>query len=471
MNTNEQVPSKNEIDEQFVPFAKKMRAAELPEIAVDTFHYYYCRLREGDTGYIPGDEALPVDDLPEAAHLDQREAGVDALARLVVIKLNGGLGTSMGMTGPKSLIEVKDGLTFLDIVVRQLLNLRQAQNARVPLVLMNSFNTRADTLAALEKYPEIKSDVPLDFVQHKEPKIFVDDFSPATWPQDPEKEWCPPGHGDIYPALLSSGMLDQLLTAGYEYAFVSNIDNLGATVDLDILGYFASQDIPFLMEVTQRTPADRKGGHLAQTPDGDLLLREIAQCPPDELDAFQDIQRYRYFNTNNLWIHLPTLAAVLKEQDGLLNLPMIRNEKNVDPTQPDSPLVYQLETAMGLAISAFDNAQAINVSRARFRPVKKTNDLLGLWSDAYTLTPDYRVELIESREEEPLVELDEDYYKLFADFSERFAQGAPSLRACHSLTVQGNVFFGKDITVYGDVTLQQEGEEPRHIPDDTVLGK
>ncbi len=447
-----------------------MREAELPEIAIDTFRYYYRRLVEGETGYIGGDDALPIDDLPQAAHLaPYRQAGTDALDRLVVIKLNGGLGTSMGMTGPKSLIEVKEGMTFLDILVRQVLHLRQEQSARVPLVLMNSFNTRAESLAALATHPNIKSDVPLDFVQHKEPKILSEDFSPATWPQDPEKEWCPPGHGDIYPALLSSGMLDQLLAAGYDYAFVSNIDNLGATVDLEILGYFASETIPFLLEVTQRTPADRKGGHLAQTCEGGLLLREIAQCPPDELDAFQDIQRYRFFNTNNLWIHLPTLQAVLEAQNGLLNLPMIRNEKPVDPTHPDSPRVYQLETAMGLAISAFEGAQAIEVSRERFRPVKKTNDLLALWSDAFTLTPDYRIELIDARADEPLVDLDERYYKLIDDFGQRFPHGAPSLRECQSLIVKGDVYFGENVSVRGEVTVTHTDHKPYQIADGTVL--
>lgn len=462
----------NSTQERFAPFAEKMRSAQLPEIAIDTFRYYYGKLLEGDTGYIDSETAQPVNDLPKLNELaDYHDAGKDALHRLVVIKLNGGLGTSMGMTGPKSLIEVKAGLTFLDIVARQILHLRHESGARVPLVLMNSFNTHEASLAALARYPEIAGDVPLDFLQHKEPKIWVEDLSPAEWPNDEDKEWCPPGHGDIYPALISSGMLKQLLDAGYEYAFVSNIDNLGATVDEEILGFFAAEKLPFLMEVTRRTAADRKGGHLAMNPEGHLLLREIAQCPPEEVEAFQDIDRYRYFNTNNLWIHLPTLQRVLDEQGGLLELPMIRNEKPVDPTQPDSPRVYQLETAMGLAISSFSNAQALNVPRTRFRPVKKSNDILVLWSDAYTLTDDYRIDLIEAREDEPLVDLDDRYYTLFADLKERFPAGAPSLRNCNSLTVHGNVYFGAGVKVYGDVRVKQEDEEAHHIADNSVLGE
>jgi UTP--glucose-1-phosphate uridylyltransferase len=458
------------VDERFAPFEEKMRDANLPTIAIRTFRHYYTKLLSGDTGFIGGEKAQPVSDLPTTGQLGRyREDGQAALDQLVVLKLNGGLGTSMGMTGPKSLIEVKEGQNFLDIVVQQVLHLRKESGARLPLVLMDSFNTQEESLAALAKHPEIKSDLPLDFVQHKEPKVWAEDLSPVAWPDDPDKEWCPPGHGDIYPALVSSGMLDKLLDAGYHYAFVSNIDNLGATVDIGILGYFATQGAPFLMEVTRRTPADRKGGHLARTPEGRLLLREIAQCPPDELDAFQDIRRYRYFNTNNLWIHLPTLRQVLDQQDGVLELPMIRNQKPVDPSQPDTPKVYQLETAMGSAIAAFDGAQAIDVSRQRFRPVKTSDDLLVLWSDAYQLTPDYHIELVPERDEEPLVALDERYYKLFDDLKERFPHDAPSLRACDRFVVQGNIYFGRDVVVKGTVQLTHEQDGPRFVEDGAVL--
>jgi UTP--glucose-1-phosphate uridylyltransferase len=463
-------PQVTALESRFAPFATAMRQAQLPEIAIRTFRYYYEKLLHGDTGYVPNDEALPVFDLPKERELaDYRVAGQEALQRLLVLKLNGGLGTSMGMTGPKSLIEVKEGQTFLDVAVQQVLQLRKESGARVPLVLMNSFNTHDASLQALTQYPDIKSDIPLDFVQHKEPKIWVESLAPAEWRDDPEKEWCPPGHGDIYPALLSSGMLQQMLDAGYEYAFVSNIDNLGATVDVEILGYFAAERLPFLMEVTARTPADRKGGHLARRPDGGLLLREIAQCPPQDLDKFQDINRYRYFNTNNLWIHLPTLRAVLDQQGGLLRLPMIRNEKPVDPSQPDSPRVYQLETAMGLAISSFAGAQALDVSRERFRPVKKSNDILVLWSDVYHLTEDYRIGLVPERDDEPLVELDDRFYALFDDLKERFRHGAPSLRACQRLEIQGNVYFGKNVVVKGNVKIVHDGNDPHSIEDGTVL--
>ncbi len=457
----------------FAPFAAKMQAAGLSQTFIDNFHYYYDQLVRGATGYISRDDAQPVHDLPDYASLSaaQRQAGAEALGRAVVLKLNGGLGTSMGMDGPKSLLPVKEGLTFLDIIVRQSLHLRATTGARVPLLLMNSFATRAASLAALARYPEFTQDIPFDFLQHMEPKVWKDSLLPATWPDDPDKEWCPPGHGDIYTALVDSGMLQMLLDAGYEYAFVSNADNLGAVLDPAILGFFAEMQIPFLMEVAERTAADRKGGHLARSRSGRLILRESAQCPPEEEAEFQDIRRYRYFNTNNLWLNLHALADLLTAQHGILGLPLIRNEKPIDPGDPSTPRVYQLETAMGSAIAIFEGAQALCVPRCRFVPVKKNSDLLVLMSDAYRLNPDYSLALAEERDDKPpVVTLDDRYYLLHTAMRARFPAGAPSLRHCTRLTVSGDVTFGADVTVVGDVTISIPPGETLLIADGAILG-
>src|SRR5215207_2640384 len=231
-----------------------MRAAGVPDVATATFRHYYRQLEAGETGMVPEAEIEPVGELPSSEELP--ESGEDAAAvldRAVVIKLNGGLGTSMGMTGPKSLLAVKDGLTFLDVIVRQVVELRRRHAARLPLVLMNSFSTRDESLAALRRYVDVEADVSLDFVQNKEPKIRVDDLTPAEWPADPELEWCPPGHGDLYTALATTGMLETLLDRGYQYAFVSNSDNLGAVLEPRILAWLAAKEIPFLTEVADRT--------------------------------------------------------------------------------------------------------------------------------------------------------------------------------------------------------------------------
>src|SRR3954463_8300064 len=415
----------------------KMRPDAVGDAAIQAFADAYERLQDGETGVVAESEIEPLDELPAADELpggDETAGG--AVDRAVVIKLNGGLGTSMGMTGPKSLVEVKDGLTFLDIIVRQVLGLRERTGARLPLVLMNSFSTRDASLEALERHAGIRADVPLDFVQNKVPKLVADGLEPVEWPDDPSLEWAPPGHGDLYAALVTSGMLDELLERDYRYAFVSNADNLGAVLEPRILAWMASEGVPFVMEVADRTEADRKGGHIATRRDGGgLVLREIAQTPDDDVDAFQDTERHRFFNTNTLWVDLEALRALLDERDGVLGLPMIVNRNTVDPADKSSPEVIQLETAMGAAIDVFDGARAIRVARRRFAPVKTTSDLLALRSDAYVLTDDFRVEPAGGRDGPPVVDLDDDHYKLLRDFEARFPSGAPSLVACDRLTV------------------------------------
>ena len=443
----------------------KMRAEGLGDAAVESFARQYRRLSEGETGTLPEADIEPVAELPHAEDLTA-EADAALLDEAVVIKLNGGLGTGMGMTKAKSLLEVKDGMTFLDLIAEQILELRDRSGARLPLILMNSFATRDDSLGALERYDDLSAGLPADFVQNKVPKIRADDLEPAAWPDDPALEWAPPGHGDLYTALVTSGMLEALLGEGYRYAFVSNSDNLGAVLDPRILAWFADSAAPFLMEVADRTSSDRKGGHLARRrTDGGLVLREIAQTPDEDVDAFQDTSRHKYFNTNTLWVDLQALRDVLSGA-GVIDLPMIVNRKTVDPGDKGSTPVIQLETAMGAAIGVFDGAAALRVPRSRFVPVKATNDLLSLRSDAYVIGAGHAVHLAPEREGvPPFVDLDSDYYKLVGDFDARFAKGAPSLIACDALRVVGDVTFGADVVVRGDVTV--EGVDA--VPDGTVL--
>ncbi|HEU0024671.1 MAG TPA: UTP--glucose-1-phosphate uridylyltransferase [Thermoleophilaceae bacterium] len=447
--------------------SERMRAEGLSQVAIDTFERYRARLESGEQGVLAESEIEPVGALPDAEELpDDPDGARDALDRAVVIKLNGGLGTSMGMSKAKSLLEVKEGLSFLDIIARQVLALRESSGARVPLVLMNSFATRDDSLAALERYPELAADLPLDFVQGKVPKLRADDLEPVSWPDDPRLEWAPPGHGDLYPSLAGAGLLDRMLERGYEYAFVSNSDNLGATLDERILAWFARERLPFLMEAADRTESDRKGGHLARRPGGGLVLREIAQTPSADEEAFQDVTRHRYFNCNTLWVNLRSLADVLGASGGVLELPMIVNRKTVDPADSSSTPVIQLETAMGAAIDVFKGAGAIRVPRSRFVPVKTTGDLLSLRSDAYVLSDGPRVALAPERGGvPPVIELDPKHYKVVPDLEAHFAGGPPSLVGCERLTVEGDVRFGSGVVVRGVVRV----EGPRAVEDGAVL--
>ena len=443
----------------------KMGAAGMPAEAIRTFAHAYEQLRAGASGTLPDRDLEPVRDVPRAVDLPPRDPG-DALDRVAIVKLNGGLGTSMGMTRAKSLVEAREGLSFLDVIARQTLGLRARHGVRLPLVLMNSYRTRDDTLAALERYPDLRTDVPLDFLQHREPRIRADDLAPVEWPQDPELEWCPPGHGDLYPALRSSGMLAALLDRGYRYAFVSNVDNLGAELDSALLAWFAGAGAPFAMEVVVGTEADRKGGHIARrTQSGRLVLRETAQA--DDPESFRDFRRWRYYNSNNLWMDLRAVAAVLDSGGGVIDLPLIVNRKRVDPHDASSPEVVQLETAMGAAIGAFDGARAVCVPRTRFAPVKTTDDLLVLRSDVYRLTDDARVE---PRADAPFVELDREHFGGLAAFEARFAAGPPSLIECERFVVRGDVTFGAGVVARGAVEVTAPPGAPLRVPDGAVLG-
>jgi UTP--glucose-1-phosphate uridylyltransferase len=157
---------------------------------------------------------------------------------------------------------------------------------------------------------------------------------------------------------------------------------------------------------------------------------------------------------------------VLAERDGVLGLPLIVNRKTVDPGDKSTPEVFQLETAMGAAIGVFEGARPVRVSRQRFSPVKTTEDLLALRSDAYVLTDDARVELAPERGgTPPVVDLDDEHYKLLRDFEARFPAGAPSLVGAERLAVEGDVEFGSGVVLRGSVTVRG----PRKVADGEVL--
>ncbi len=449
----------------FLEFEAKMRAAGVRPAAIRAFKHSYTSLLAGDTGMIPEDRLEAVNDLPRLEQVPEPpKTRNQLLSEVVVLKLNGGLGTSMGLERAKSLLQVKNGLSFLDFIARQVLYVRQQHRIPLNFVLMNSFHTSHDTVEFLRRYPELGPAEQLELMQSQVPKVDADTMRPAAWPANPQLEWCPPGHGDIYPSLLGSGLLDQWRKEGRQYLFVSNADNLGASLDLRVLGYFAASGKSFLMEVAERTSSDSKGGHLARRGDR-LLLRESAQCPKADQPFFQDIHRHRFFNTNNLWIRLDSLNQMLDSHEGFIPLPLIRNEKTVDPRDRNSAPVLQLETAMGAAIQAFDNAGALVVPRARFAPVKTTSDLLALRSDAYETTEDWRVVLAgQGPQQPPALDLDPNHYKLVDQLDAMLAGGVPSLKHCRELTVRGQVLFNHGNVFRGKVLISNSSNQPRAFP-------
>ncbi len=430
-------------------FVRAMKSEGLSDAVVRTFTAYYEALREGSSGQIPESDVSPPGAQSVLSYEELESAdNKSLLKKIAVIKLNGGLGTSMGLSQAKSLLPVKGNMNFLDIITRHVLALRSGSGYDVQLLFMNSFATHQDTMEYLKKYPDLaKQDLPISFVQNKFPRINQEDLSFFNH-KDKDKRWNPPGHGDLYTAISASGILEKLIAKGYEYAFVSNADNLGATVDTGIAAYMEKNDVPFVMEVCERTEMDSKGGHLAEDKSGQLLLREIAQCPQDDLEHFQDINKYKYFNTNNLWIDLKALDWHLITNEGLMLLPLIVNPKEVD-----SQKIYQLETAMGAAISSFAGAKAIVVPRSRFAPVKKTNDLLCIWSDVYELNDEYQIRLKAGLSKAPYVELDPAYYGNIGQMQKRFEE-VPSMYGCKELKIEGDVSFGHDVICDGRLHIK-----------------
>ena len=317
---------------KFKLFQEKMVAAGLGPLAIKAFESHYGQLSSGGETALSESAIQPVTDIPSLESLDSTPPA-SLFSKTVLIKLNGGLGTGMGLERAKTLLEVKNGLTFLDLIAKQIIHLEETSDTGAPKVLlMNSFSTSEDTSEALAKYPALGDPSQLELLQNRVPKIDAKTLEPATSSTNPDLEWCPPGHGDLYVAIAESGTLDRLLAEGVRYAFISNGDNLGATLDPRLLGYFAASGKPFLMEVTRRTASDRKGGHLcADATTGGLRLRESAQCPEADTESFQDITRHQFFNTNNLWLDLQALRDALDANGGILPLPLIKNTKTLDP--------------------------------------------------------------------------------------------------------------------------------------------
>ncbi|KAL0549199.1 hypothetical protein IC582_013680 [Cucumis melo] len=382
------------------------------------------------------------------------------LDKLVVLKLNGGLGTTMGCTGPKSVIEVRNGLTFLDLIVIQIENLNSKYGCNVPLLLMNSFNTHDDTQKIIEKYKGSNVDIHT-FNQSQYPRLVAEDYLPLPSKGRTDKDgWYPPGHGDVFPSLKNSGKLDALIAQGKEYVFVANSDNLGAVVDLQILNHLIQNKNEYCMEVTPKTLADVKGGTLISY-EGKVQLLEIAQVPDEHVNEFKSIQKFKIFNTNNLWVNLKAIKRLVEAN--ALKMEIIPNPKEVDGIK-----VLQLETAAGAAIRFFDHAIGINVPRSRFLPVKATSDLLLVQSDLYTLVDGFVLRNKARKDpSNPSIELGPEFKKV-GNFLSRF-KSIPSIIELDSLKVVGDVSFGAGVVLKGKVTISAKPGTKLAVPDNAVI--
>ncbi len=349
------------------------------------------RLMDGGEEIIDWEKIAPISktfvpnfpDKGSGDYLGLKELGGQFLSQCAVLKLNGGRSTTMGGQVPKCMIEAKDGISFLDIVMRQIMAANDHYNVEIPLILMNSFFTDHVTEKIVGQTPLII----MNFIQNEYPRIREDNFMPLD--TGGEMDWCPAGHGDFYTSFYGSGLVDSLLELGLRFVFVSNIDNLSAEISPVILGAMIAEHKDFLMEVTAKTPQDVKGGAPVFY-NKQLSLLEIAQVPEKHRSEFKDIERFRHFNTNNLWIDLVSLKKIMDE--GRMKLPIIQNRKTICDTE-----IIQIETAMGAALNCFDRPGLLNVPRSRFAPVKKISDLERLQSDHFYIDDHYRLRLKDQR--------------------------------------------------------------------------
>ncbi|MBI0142556.1 UTP--glucose-1-phosphate uridylyltransferase [Bifidobacterium sp. W8106] len=457
--------------------AAKMRDKGMSEVSINQFRHLYETWERGDAkACVREKDITPLKDVPRTKEIHDTmdmDMALDAFSRTAFIKLNGGLGTSMGLEKAKSLLPIRRHkarrMRFLDIIMGQVLTARKRLGVPLPLIFMNSFRTSRDTMRVVKQDRRfVQNDVPMEIIQHIEPKIDADTGRPVDFPAKPDLEWCPPGHGDIFSTIWETGLLDTLKEQGIDYLFISNSDNLGARPSRTLAGYFAQSGAPFMIEVAKRTEADRKGGHIViDKASGRLILREMSQVDPHDRSSAMSIRKHPYFNTNSIWVRVDALRDKLTEYNGVLPLPIIENRKTVDPTDPSTRPVVQLETAMGSAATLFEGAICVQVDRMRFLPVKTTDDLFIMRSDRFHLTDSYEME--DGNYDFPNVQLDERYYKYIADFDERFPYGVPSLAAANTVTIEGDWTFGRDVTLYADAHLSDQGRSS-YVPNGQYVG-
>jgi UTP--glucose-1-phosphate uridylyltransferase len=405
------------------------------------------------------------DQVVEYSSLPNSEA-VEYLNKLAVVKLNGGLGTSMGCVGPKSVIEVRDGMSFLDLSVRQIEYLNRTYDVNVPFVLMNSFNTDSDTANIIKKYEGHNIDI-MTFNQSRYPRVIKDSLLPAPKSADSQiSDWYPPGHGDVFESLYNSGILDKLIERGIEIIFLSNADNLGAVVDLRILQHMVDTKAEYIMELTDKTKADVKGGTIIDY-EGSVRLLEIAQVPKEHVNEFKSIKKFKYFNTNNIWMNLRAVKRVVENNE--LNMEIIPNEKSIpaDKKGEADLRVLQLETAVGAAIKHFRNAHGVNVPRRRFLPVKTCSDLMLVKSNLYTLQHGQLVIDPNRFGPAPLIKLGSDYKKV-SKFQERIPS-IPNIVELDHLTITGAVNVGRGVTLKGTVIIVASEGSTIDIPPGSIL--
>ncbi|XVF56735.1 hypothetical protein PTKIN_Ptkin06aG0144200 [Pterospermum kingtungense] len=370
---------------------------------------------------IPYDNLAPISgDIAENKQL---------LDKLVVVKFNGASGKNMGFSGPKSLIEVKNGSTSLDLIVNQIQSLNSKYGSNVPLLLMNSRRTHNDSLKVLDKYSSSMVEIhPFSQGEQTQQELSAN--------EEGEDEWYSSDHGAQFLSLLNSGTLDLLLSQGKEYALVINPDNVAAVVDPKILNHLTQNSIEYCMEVTPTTSTGLMN-FMASSLQGKFKLEDFTSNPTQSL-----VKKFKFIDTRNMWIDLKAIKRLIDN-----------NALKLD----------ELST-----LKLFEKSIGITIPQSRFLPLNSTSDLLLLQSDLYTFAEGALVHNeLRTSPTNPSISLGAEFEKI-SDFKSRF-KSIPSIVRLDSLEVTGDVWFGADIALKGRVVIAAEPGVTLRIPDGVVL--
>ncbi|CAN1226243.1 UTP--glucose-1-phosphate uridylyltransferase [Linum grandiflorum] len=338
--------------------------------------------------------------------LEDSEETKQILDKLVVVKLNSTLGTAVGFNGPKSMIDVRDGVTSLDLLVNQIQNLNQKYGSDIPLVLINSARTHDDTSKVLEQYSTSNIDIlPVQQGQQlgespdvleNENKLYASDQAAALR------------------SLIDSGALDVLLAKGKEYVLVVSPDNSAVAVDAKILNHLITNKIVLCME-----------------------LGEIAEDP-----SAHSMEKFKFISTKTLW----------------LSLNAIKRLADTNSLKVDNVSTSEL----------FDKAVGINVPQSRFLQLNTTSDLLLVKSDLYAVIDGSLARNpFRSSPLDPSIQLGPEFEKI-DHFESRF-QSIPSIVELDALKVTGDVWFGAGVTLKGNVSINAKPGTTLEIPNDSVI--
>jgi len=438
-------------EEEMTPFLKlreqylKKSFVDWPQVQVpdDDFFHQYSDLKD-----VPKERAKQI------------------LSKLVVVCLNGGIGGRMGMKGPKCGLQIltqaglQTPLTFLDCKVMQIEELNNEYDVDVPLVLMNSEKTDAPTRKMIEKYKGKRVSIHT-FLQSRYPFMYKDTLAPVSDASTNDDSWYPPGSGEVFTGMHRSGLLEQFLKEGKEHMFVSNVENLGGTVDLKLLEHLAGDGskLEFLIEVTNRISTDESGGTPVKYGER-VHIMEISQVPYDQVGRF-GVSKFKYWNTNNIWAKMKVINNLIRL--GSLEFDFIVKYKSVKGRG-----VLQIETPSAMAIHSFKKSASIMVPRSRHRQVKKTSQLLQVQSELYEIE---KGQLVMNPKRvpptEPVVKLGEEFQSL--DQYEKRFKTLPNILELDHLTVSGNVTFGSNVILKGTVIIVAETGSRIDIPDNVVL--